>query len=317
MQSGTAEAGNRIPFSKEHELTLKSGDAIPGQPLIPHHDKTAVSEFLGLELSTVRLESIYRMLFLVSNIRNISPLHHQLVKGRHIVITERPDLHLVWYYDRIFIKPVPKCLLNYAFWRAHLLVDDSSFMAVKEGRSLESMVLTNKMRLEAQGFLRTYARLIAHESDFELMIKLGLVPDYINWGVWCRFIQGFIHLSDSQVSPRYHYGEVRLTRLNFWYSIFHGGQDYFEVCYNYSTYFARFGTPTLFIFCAVTVVLGALQSALQVNPRGTYVALASKFIPFSITLAFIGLAFFPLLYTFFLARELLLFIFRHRKLSLS
>ncbi|KAH8589026.1 hypothetical protein B0O99DRAFT_523972 [Bisporella sp. PMI_857] len=298
MQSGTVEAGNRIPFSKEHELVLISGDTIPGQPLIPHHDKTAVAEFLSLELSTARLESIYWMLFLVSKLRNISPLHHQLVKGRQIVITERPDLHLVWHYDRIFIKPVPKCLLSHKFWEAHLLPGPHNFT----------------LRLEALGFLRTYASLVVHESDFELMKELRLIPDHIDWAAWCRFIQGFVHLGDSRVSPRYHYGELRLTRLNFWSFVFLGGQSYFKVCHNCVTYFARFGAPCLFIFGAVTVVVGALQCAVQVYPEGTYVVLASSFVPFSMVLTLIVLALFPLLYILFQIRELFLFIFRHRKL---
>ncbi|KAL8367881.1 hypothetical protein RB599_003680 [Gaeumannomyces hyphopodioides] len=46
---------------------------------------------------------------------NISPLHRQLVKRRTIVVTEDPKLHLVWIYDRIFIKPFPRYIGSYAF----------------------------------------------------------------------------------------------------------------------------------------------------------------------------------------------------------
>ncbi|KAE8442033.1 hypothetical protein EG329_003890 [Mollisiaceae sp. DMI_Dod_QoI] len=325
MQSGAVEAGNQIPFSGEHELEplLKPGDTVPGQPLISHDDET-VEEFLKRELSTARLESIYWMLFLVSNLRNISPLHHQLVKGRQIVITERPDLHLVWHYDRIFIKPVPRCLLNHAFWRTHLLPDHHMFTAgngdgdgcaSSSARLRSTSASRDKLRVEAQGFLRTYARLVVHESDFDLMKKLRLVPDHVDWEAWCRFMQGFVHLNDSQVSPRYHYGELRLTRLNFWSCVFLRGQNYFEVYHNYVTYFGCFGTPCLFIFGAVTVVLSALQCALQVYPKGKYLVLAASFVPFSIALTFLGLASFPLLYVFFQVQELLLFNFRRQKLS--
>ena len=38
---------------------------------------------------------------------DISPLHRQRVKGRAVIVTEDPKLYLVWFYDHIFIKPLP------------------------------------------------------------------------------------------------------------------------------------------------------------------------------------------------------------------
>lgn len=111
------------PFAAEYQLVTALGDAVPGQPILSLNDEAAVVSFLVKEISTERLERMYGMLFLVSNYNNISPLHHQLVKGRQILITERADLHLVWHYDRIFIKPLTKCLLNHHFWKVHLRQD--------------------------------------------------------------------------------------------------------------------------------------------------------------------------------------------------
>lgn len=54
---------------------------------------------------------------------NISPLHRQLVKRRTIVVTEDPKLHLVWIYDRIFIKPLPRHIGSYTFWQDHLCAE--------------------------------------------------------------------------------------------------------------------------------------------------------------------------------------------------
>lgn len=52
---------------------------------------------------------------------NINALHRQIFKGRKIVVTEDPQLHLIWLQDRIHIKPLPKCLLSHAFWNDVLL----------------------------------------------------------------------------------------------------------------------------------------------------------------------------------------------------
>ncbi|KAF2462923.1 uncharacterized protein BDR25DRAFT_308060 [Lindgomyces ingoldianus] len=53
-------------------------------------------------------------------IMNINPLHRQRVKGREIVLTEEPRLHLVWIHDRIFAKPLPRYLLSQTFWKMFL-----------------------------------------------------------------------------------------------------------------------------------------------------------------------------------------------------
>ncbi|OTA85835.1 hypothetical protein M434DRAFT_35991 [Hypoxylon sp. CO27-5] len=186
MPGKEVEDDVNIPFEERHQLLCNLGHTLPGQPLISLSDETILSEFLIRELSTVRLQRIYGMLFLVSNRRNISPLHHQLVKGRQIFITERPDLHLVWYYGRLFIKPIPKYLLNYTFW-------DTYLRPFKEDASGPNLYL------EARGFLRTYASLIVHESDFTLARKQGLITRDISWEAWCHFIHGFGPIPDTRV----------------------------------------------------------------------------------------------------------------------
>ncbi|KAH6980614.1 hypothetical protein BKA56DRAFT_585781 [Ilyonectria sp. MPI-CAGE-AT-0026] len=57
---------------------------------------------------------------------NISPLYWQLVKRRTIIVTEDPKLHLVWIHDRIFIKPLPRYITSYAFWRDYLCTEAGS-----------------------------------------------------------------------------------------------------------------------------------------------------------------------------------------------
>lgn len=299
-------------FSEKDQLVLDQADASPS-PLVAFDDKNAVLKLITAELSTERLERLYDMLFLVSNRRNISPLHHQLVKGRQTLITERADLHLVWNYDRIFVKPIPLCLLSHAFWQTHLLAPLVAHATV--GHHAARPPSAVKVWREAQGFLRTYASLIQHPSDLHLAKTLHLVPNNVDWNTWCRFIDGFAHLKDRQVAPRYHYGELRLTRLNFWCKIFLRGQSYFDTTHNYGTYFGHFFAPYVFVYSAVTVVLGCLQVALQQDPHGPIATSATFLVPVAMHMTFISIFSFPILYLTFQLRELFYFIFLNRGLT--
>ena len=74
-------------------------------------------------------------------------------------------------------------------------------------------------RALAVGFLRSYARLVASPLDFALAKEAHLLPDdggnnSFDWLAWAAFIQHFRRLGDEHVAPRYHYGQLRLSRLN-------------------------------------------------------------------------------------------------------
>ncbi|KAM3497642.1 hypothetical protein MY10362_009013 [Beauveria mimosiformis] len=43
-------------------------------------------------------------------------LHHQLLLGRKIFVTEQMDMHLLWTTGRMFLKPIPRFLLESGFW---------------------------------------------------------------------------------------------------------------------------------------------------------------------------------------------------------
>ncbi|KAF1988724.1 hypothetical protein K402DRAFT_372981, partial [Aulographum hederae CBS 113979] len=117
-------------------------------------------------------------------------------------VTEDPELHLVWYSDRIFIKPLPPFLLSYAFWECHLAPQDQSLP-------------TASLTPAALGFVRTYGHLIRHESDFRVAKEKHLLPPSVTDFTACTsFIRGFRDITDDQVSARYQFGELRLSRLN-------------------------------------------------------------------------------------------------------
>jgi hypothetical protein len=110
------------------------------------------------------------MMFVQSS-ANISSLHRQRVKGRPIVI-EDPKLHLVWFYDRIFIKPLPGYLLSCSFWEKYLLRDSSLLNQRREA-----------IRASALGYLRTWSHLIKHQCDFHIGQEKGLqlIPSDMRW----------------------------------------------------------------------------------------------------------------------------------------
>ncbi|KAF7915833.1 uncharacterized protein EAE98_010913 [Botrytis deweyae] len=230
---------------------------LPGQPRIHLDQHTKVDGFLKQEFLLKDLDEISPYLWMMSkhDSRSISPLHRQKVKGRDIVITEDPRLHLVWYHDRIFIKPLPKYLLSHYFWKTYLCVDRHSS---PEQITLQRAVL---------GYLRTYIHLIKYESDFRIATddKLQLIPSGITFLKFCDFIAPLENLLDVDVAGRYAYGEIRLTRLNLYSKIFLRKFSFHRVRAQYSDYFASFYGPLLFVFAILSVVLGAMQVSMSID----------------------------------------------------
>ena len=205
--------------------------SLPGQPRIDF--RTAeVREYLLSEFLTPDLNRLSPRLWLVAtqNSSHISTLHHQIVRGRQIAITENPELHLVWIDDRIFIKPLPPYLLSYAFWSFFFSAETSPF----------SEAHRDELRRALLGYMRSYHHLVRHESDFNIAIAHRLLPKGVDWDGFAAFISGFATVQDSQVSGRYGFGDLRLTRLNFWTKFFLGRFAFQKVHGQYNAYFSRF-----------------------------------------------------------------------------
>lgn len=334
------------PFSPQDQLFSFSPDSddelrtVPGHPYLDINDSASLSKFLVSELSTKRLRDMYPILFLTSKPRNISPLHHQAIKGRRIIITERAELHLITYPGRILIKPLPRWLTCYAFCEKHLFQPQQrrrrhgqKTQVDPEGEEEEDLAK------EAHGFLRTYATLIQHESDLDIAKREKLIPPQVEWDAWCRFIKQlkypFVTSSekvetegrkirssgdklpvdsvplygDSLVSPRYHYGEIGLVRLNLWCFLAYREWEYLPVHYDYGTYFARYLAPYLFLYGGFTVILTAMQVELAARPTGSYSGhMTSVFVKATIVVTIISCLFFPVLYLLFGIRELYFYL---------
>lgn len=231
--------------------------SLPGYPDIAIEDTPILSEFLLEDLQCQDLDELSDRLWMMTEQRsaNISPLHRQKVKGREIIVAEEPKLHLIWFYDRIYLKPLPEYLLSQRFWCYILAANDHP-------KSTKALI-----RSSALGFIRSYAHLIKYESDFRIARSnsISLLPAVVSWGQWRLLRAKLLAIRDEEVSLRYRFGEVRLTRLNLYSKLLLRKPYYHRTYRQYGEYFASFYAPLLFLFGIVSVILGAMQLAATVE----------------------------------------------------
>lgn len=212
-------------------------------------------EFLTRELSVRRLNVIHKHLWLAGRTENIRSLHRQRIIERDIVITEKTELHLVWYKARIYIKPLPSFLLDHTFFAANLCSPD---IPLHEKSTLYA---------SACGLLLSYTRLIQHPSDFKIALDTGLLPSHLTWETWCTLACEIRRVPLKTVNRRYWYGELRMTRLNMLYRIMWLDSRGFHHGYTrYASFFRKNFGWLLLAFAYVTVVLAAMQTVLTSSP---------------------------------------------------
>jgi hypothetical protein len=227
---------------------------LPGDPRIQLTDPN-IGKCLQDEFLTEDLDKMAPHLWLMStqSSGNISPLTEQITRGRRLIITENPGLHLVWIHDRVFLKPLPVYLFSHAFWEYYLVSSYSPLKASIRQRLLKA----------TSGFLRSYSYLIQHKSDFLLATgdDLQLIPKSISYTQFVAFMS-HCDIKDSSASPRYHFGELRLTRLNFWCKIFLSKWSYQRVEWQYGAHFSQYYGPLLFIFALISLLTSSMQVVL-------------------------------------------------------
>ncbi|KAI9695893.1 MAG: hypothetical protein M1836_006010 [Candelina mexicana] len=249
-------------------------DSLPGQPRLRLHSRTLLQD-LEKEFLTPDLDKLAPYLWLIAtqSSQHIGPLHEQVLKGRQIVITENPELHLVWTDGRIFIKPIPRYMLSHAFWTTHLTTPRTRSCCASPETQHEQQP-PNALLRAALGYMRSYYHLIQYESDLHIAKENRLLPprldsddnNNVTIESFHAFISNFADIPDEEVSPRYSSsGTLRLSRLNLWTKVFLHRFQFFQLHRQYSEYFARFYAPILFVFGVLTVALGAMQVGLQAS----------------------------------------------------
>jgi len=249
-----------------------------------------MNDFLESELTTPELNTFYPYLWLAGtqSSSHVTPLSEQASRGRSIIISENPEFHLLSVSNRIYLKPIPKFLFSHAFWEYLVLKKDLS-SAEKEKRK--------QIGDAARGFLRTWAYLIRHKSDFIVAQRLVLISTKFKYSKFVAFIDKFERVLDQDVSLRYSYGELRLGRLNLWARIALGRPQFHKIVRNYGDYFAQYYAPILFIFGAFSIVLSAMQVALakqqtqSLGAWGTFTDVCLDFSIFSLLVVILLLCF--------------------------
>lgn len=119
--------------------------------------------------------------------------------------------------------------------------------------------------------MRTYSYLIRYESEFTIAIEKGLIPhldsgkDEITWDSFAQLIGCFDRYGDDSVSPRYSYGELRLTRLNFYSRIFLRKLTFHHVDAQWGSFISHAITPFIVVFAILALALNAMQVELAVQ----------------------------------------------------
>jgi len=172
------------------------------------------------------------------------------------------DLHLVWTKDQVFLKPIPRFLLEPAFWTTYVAYACDcpcpvNLKGVVQGCSQCPWKC-------ALGFLVSYAALISHESDFIIAKEKHLIPPEVQWQGWRHLIEQLDpeHIG-TKTHRRFQYGELRLSRLNMMYRFTQ--PPFFR---GYVTQWSRSGTffhDNFTALASVTVYLAIILTALQVG----------------------------------------------------
>lgn len=267
-----------LPFStrvlQATDVTIADDDLLPASyrgkaaagPIRLHTPSTRDPVFLRQELDLQRLNSVFHWLWLAGRPMPPRALHYQLMMGRDIVIAEDMNMHLVWTSGRIFLKPIPRYLLEPAFWSEYL-------SCPRDHPCLDDRDCRRGLRRSALGFLSSYVAMISHESDFMIAQERHLLPKEVKWLHWRSLASEILSIEDidSQVDARFLYGELRLGRLNKIYilsgrSIFRG---YVPSWQRYGAYFhdnlAWLATATIYIAVVLTAMQVGLATSLREN----------------------------------------------------
>jgi hypothetical protein len=277
------------PFPKEADLfDLKPRSnpslikRIPNEPCLPL-DEASVNDFLSQELNTPILNKLYSNLWIITRKSgaHIDILSEHFVKQRSIIIVENPRLHLIWCENIVYLKPIPHCLLSHNFWETYLVPQRAS----QDSGSYSSDELSANCLL-ALGFLRSYAHLIRYESDFIIAQEAHLLPSATTFTAFQIFIHSFLTIPDDLVAVRYHFGQIRLSRLNYLVRILQPSEGfswyYHKPYWKTGQFVKHYAAPIIFIFAPLSLILSAMQVVLAAPGDDAWRVLASVSWGFSV-----------------------------------
>ncbi|KAN0072640.1 hypothetical protein V8E54_009569 [Elaphomyces granulatus] len=252
------------------------------------------------DLSVKRLNDIHRWLWLAGMPMPPRPLTYQLASSRQIVVNERMDLHLVWTSSfKIFLKPIPRYLLDHQFWKEELNKEDLHKCAL--------------------GFLKSYSALIQHESDFYIARKKRLIPSALTWDSWVAFVdQLYAGEAKDNVNERYEYGELRLSRLNKIYWMHGYARGYRSPFQTYSQMFRENVAPVAGAIVYIALALTAMQVGLAIpklSENDAFVNASYGFVIFSILAPLVLTMLIIFVVTIFILHNLMVAVVANKKFT--
>ncbi|KAL9086734.1 MAG: hypothetical protein Q9159_004029 [Coniocarpon cinnabarinum] len=209
--------------------------------------------FYQNELDVSRLNAIHHHLWLAGIKRPARPLTEQKVLKRSIVVTEQPDLHLLWSGGVIYMKPLPDFLLCRSVWEDTLCCESSLYE-------------------QALGFLLSYVWLVSRKNDLSIAHEIGLLPSEVTWEVWTDILSSVasnVDLSqNNDINIRYQFSELRLSRVNWIYRLSAQTFSFTNLLrgYKYGYYnYGEFLEQNLKWLVSLSVYVAIVLSAMQVG----------------------------------------------------
>jgi hypothetical protein len=228
-----------------------------------------VTTCIKKEFDLHRLHNIFTWLWVAGRPMPPRPLHYQLLLAREIFVTEQMDMHLVWTTGRIFLKPIPRFLLEPYFWTTYLTDEQpcSCFGKNVDGKSRNEC--KGGLRTCALGFLFSYTALIAHESDFAIAQEKHLLPKETDWPAWVTLVEQLDteHIY-HKIDERFKFGELRLSRLDKIYRLSNPMRGYMSHWNQYGSFFKDNFTWLASATVYIVVVLTAMQVGLATKHLG-------------------------------------------------
>jgi uncharacterized membrane protein len=216
------------------------------------------------------------------------PLHRYRMIGFEVLQTQQMDLHLLKFSNKLMLKPLAEYMLSYDFWMDNICNDHT-------------------LHKSACGFLLSYVWLLTTPLDLKLAHELWLIPSFMTWHWWKNFVKDFVANVDlnalDQVNERYHFGDLRLGRINSIYrtrfAFTHFVRGYLYGYNRYVVFFQRNFSWILIVFVFFSLVLAAMQVGASVDPldvdkgflKACYVFVVFSMVSVAAVLGVVGLIF--------------------------
>ncbi len=218
------------------------------------------------------------------------PLHRYKMYGYETLGTQQMDLHLLRFSNKLLIKPLPEYLLSTSFWTQHLC-------GPHDAAHWET----------ATGWLLTYIWLLTTPLDLKIAHDHALIPASVTWSWWKAFATDFVHNVDvntlHQVNRRFHFGDLRLSRINTIYRTrffaTHFVRGYLYGYNRYVVFFERNFSWILILFVFLSLVLSAMQvgtaleelSGSKAFLKGSYGVVVLSMVSVAVVLGVVGVFF--------------------------